>query len=64
MSASEHLGPQFRKDKTDREESKNAYADDYSGSDGDDLLDYQYERVGREDIDVDPRRERKARVIG
>ena len=65
MAATDHLHPvQFRQDKTDREDKDEG--DDTAGSYqagnyGDtDLLDYQYERIGRATTDVDPKTERKA----
>jgi hypothetical protein len=63
MAASDNLHPvQFRRDDADRDYAGDA--GDYSGPDGDfgyaDLREDQYERIGRETVDVDPKAERKA----
>lgn len=59
MAASDNLHPaQFRKDNYDRDHKGND--DDYSGGEGENFADVDYERVGREDIDVNSKREKKA----
>lgn len=55
MSATDNLHPvQFRQDKTDSGPDENFDAEEKY-----DLSDYEYERLGNEEIDVDPRREKK-----
>jgi hypothetical protein len=62
MPASDHLGPQFMTDKTDREQEKKAGkrdGEDPKIYDPSNLREDQYERLGREDVEVNPRREAK-----
>jgi hypothetical protein len=63
MAASDNLHPvQFRKDDAERDYGSDD--GDFSGPDGDygyaDLREDQYERLGNDTVDVDPKAERKA----
>lgn len=68
MSAAESLSSvQFQTDKTDREADKKFRArDDDPGTkiyDPSNLREDQYERLGREEVEVNPKREAKKRRI-
>lgn len=69
MTATESLHPvQFQTDKTDREQDKKSRKRDAVGEanvvyDPSNLREDQYERLGREEVEVNPKREAKKKRI-